>query len=394
MTRTAAERERLVFAARVSFLFAALAAVIGTNMPFLPVWLDWAGLTPSEIAIVTATPLLVRVAVTPAIAFAADRAGDHRTFLIGLAWLGLAGLLALAQSRGFWPILVFTIVFSLSWTTNMPLAETVAMSGVKAAGLDYGRMRLWGSLSFIAASLAGGWVIQVLGAASAIWLIVAASLLVVAAAQALPPPIGQGRLRAATGPPRLSLADATGLVRSRIFLIFLAAGGLTSASHAVLYTFGTLHWRAQGLSTGWSGTLWAISIVAEVALFAWSAAAVARAGPVGLVALGAGASLLRWLVMGLDPPLAVLVPLQLLHAATFGATHIGAIHFIGRTVPETQAGTAQALYASVTGGIAMGAAMLAAGPLYAAYAGGAYWAMAVLAGAGLAASLVLLRARP
>ncbi len=394
MTRTAAERERLVFAARVSFLFAALAAVIGTNMPFLPVWLDWAGLTPSEIAIVTATPLLVRVAVTPAIAFAADRAGDHRTFLIGLAWLGLAGLLALAQSRGFWPILVFTIVFSLSWTTNMPLAETVAVIGVKAAGLDYGRMRLWGSLSFIAASLAGGWVIQVLGAASAIWLIVAASLLVVAAAQALPPPIGQGRLRAATGPPRLSLADATGLVRSRIFLIFLAAGGLTSASHAVLYTFGTLHWRAQGLSTGWSGTLWAISIVAEVALFAWSAAAVARAGPVGLVALGAGASLLRWLVMGLDPPLAVLVPLQLLHAATFGATHIGAIHFIGRTVPETQAGTAQALYASVTGGIAMGAAMLAAGPLYAAYAGGAYWAMAVLAGAGLAASLVLLRARP
>ncbi len=394
MTRTAAERERLVFAARVSFLFAALAAVIGTNMPFLPVWLDWAGLTPSEIAIVTATPLLVRVAVTPAIAFAADRAGDHRTFLIGLAWLGLAGLLALAQSRGFWPILVFTIVFSLSWTTNMPLAETVAVSGVKAAGLDYGRMRLWGSLSFIAASLAGGWVIQVLGAASAIWLIVAASLLVVAAAHALPPPIGQGRLRAATGPPRLSLADATGLVRSRIFLIFLAAGGLTSASHAVLYTFGTLHWRAQGLSTGWSGTLWAISIVAEVALFAWSAAAVARAGPVGLVALGAGASLLRWLVMGLDPPLAVLVPLQLLHAATFGATHIGAIHFIGRTVPETQAGTAQALYASVTGGIAMGAAMLAAGPLYAAYAGGAYWAMAVLAGAGLAASLVLLRARP
>ncbi len=394
MTRTDAERERLVFAARVSFLFAALAAVIGTNMPFLPVWLDWAGLTPNAIAIVTATPLLVRVAVTPAIAFAADRAGDHRTFLIGLAWLGLAGLVALAQSRGFWPILVLTIVFSLSWTTNMPLAETVAMSGVKAAGLDYGRMRLWGSLSFIAASLAGGWVIQVLGAPSAIWLIVAASLLVVVAAHALPPPIGQGRLRAATGPPRLSLADATGLVRSRNFLIFLAAGGLTSASHAVLYTFGTLHWRAQGLSTGWSGTLWAISIVAEVALFAWSAAAVARAGPVGLVALGAGASLLRWLVMGLDPPLAVLVPLQVLHAATFGATHIGAIHFIGRTVPETQAGTAQALYASVTGGIAMGAAMLAAGPLYAAYAGGAYWAMAVLAGAGLAASLVLLRARP
>ena len=37
------------------------------------------------------------------------------------------------------------------------------MSGVKAAGLDYGRMRLWGSLSFIAASIGGGWVVERLG---------------------------------------------------------------------------------------------------------------------------------------------------------------------------------------------------------------------------------------
>ena len=80
-------------------LFAAIFVVAGTNLPYLPVWLDWAGLAPREIAIITAAPLLVRVAVTPVIAFAADRAGDHRRFLIGLAWAGLAALVALAQSR-------------------------------------------------------------------------------------------------------------------------------------------------------------------------------------------------------------------------------------------------------------------------------------------------------
>jgi MFS transporter, PPP family, 3-phenylpropionic acid transporter len=111
--------------------------------------------------------------VTPIIAFAADRAGDHRKFLIGLSWAGLAGLVALALSRGFWPILAWTTVFALAWTTILPLSETVAMSGVKAAGLDYGRMRLWGSLSFIAASFLGGWVVARLGAPSAIWLVAA-----------------------------------------------------------------------------------------------------------------------------------------------------------------------------------------------------------------------------
>ena len=389
-----AERERRSFAARVALLFAALSVIIGTSLPYLPVWLDWAGLGASEIAVITATPLIVRLGVTPAIAFAADRAGDHRKFLIGLSWAGLAGLIALAQSRGFWPILAWTVVFSLAWTTMMPLAETVAMSGVKRAGLDYGRMRLWGSLSFVAASLAGGWIVDRMGAASAIWLLVAGAALTAAAAHGLARPIGLGRLEAATGPSRLSLAEAASLMRSRMFLIFLAAGGLAQASHAMFYTFGTLHWRDLGLSTGWSGALWAMSIVAEVGLFAYSAAAVRRIGPVQLIVAGSGAAVVRWVAMGFDPPLALLVPLQLLHALTFGATHIGAIHFIGRTVPETQAGTAQALYASVTGGIAMGGAMLVTGPLYAEYAGRAYWAMAVVALVALAASLALLKAKP
>jgi MFS transporter, PPP family, 3-phenylpropionic acid transporter len=66
---------------------------------------------------------------------------------------------------------------------------------------------------------------------------------------------------------------------------------------------------------------------------------------------------------------------------------------MAKAVPEMQTGTSQALYASVTGGIAMGGAMLAAGPLYATYAGQGYWSMAAIAAVGLAASLALPRAQ-
>ncbi len=152
MMQPDARRERRRFGVRVSVLFAAIFVVAGANLPYLPVWLDWKGLGPREIAVITAIPLFIRVIVTPAIAFAADRAGDHRRFLIVLSWFGLAALVALSQSSTFWPILICTVAFALAWTTIMPLTETVALSGVKGAGLDYGRMRLWGSLSFIAAS--------------------------------------------------------------------------------------------------------------------------------------------------------------------------------------------------------------------------------------------------
>jgi MFS transporter, PPP family, 3-phenylpropionic acid transporter len=393
MTETQAERERRGFAGRVSMLFAAIFVVAGTNLPYLPIWLDWAGLSAREIAVITAAPLLVRVGVTPVIGFAADRAGDHRRFLIALSWAGLIALVALAQSRGFWPILVCTLFFALAWTTIMPLTETVAMGGVRAAGLDYGRMRLWGSLSFIAATIVGGWVVERLGPPSAIWLVVAGGALTTLAAHALAPPIGLGRLKAATSPPQLALGDALRLLRSRTFLLFLLAVGATQAAHAMFYTFGTLHWRTLGLSAGWAGALWAISVVAEIGLFAFSREVFQRMGAPALIVLGAGAAVVRWLAMGFDPPLALLLPLQVLHALTFGAAHLGAMHYIGQVVPETQAGTAQSLYASVTGGIAMGGAMLMSGPLYAAYAGRGYWAMAAIAAIGLAAVLVLRQGR-
>jgi len=283
------------------------------------------------------------------------------------------------------------VLFSLAMSTIMPLTETVAMTGVKAAGLDYGRMRLWGSLSFIVASVCGGWLLEPLGAGAAIWLVAGGTVLTVAAAHGLQRPIGLGRLKAATSPPRLRVVDALGLLRSRVFLVFLLTTGLVQGAHGMFYTFGVLHWRAQGLDTAWSGILWAVAIVCEVALFAYSAAVLRRVGPVQLIMLGCGAAVVRWLLMGFDPPLALLVLLQISHSLTYTASHIGAIHFMSRTVPDQQSGTAQALYASVTGGIGLGGAMLIAGPLYASYGGRAYWAMAIMAAVALAASLALQR---
>jgi PPP family 3-phenylpropionic acid transporter len=392
MMQDAGVRDWRGFAVRVSLLFAAVCVVAGTQMPFFPIWLDWRGLSAREIAIITAAPLVVRVFVTPAIAFAADRFGDHRRFLIGLSWAALAMLVVLAQFATFWPLFVWTLLFSLAMSTVMPLTETVAMTGVKAAGLDYGRMRLWGSLSFIAASICGGWVLERLGPSFAIWLVVFGVVLTVAATHGLQRPIGLGRLKAATSPPRLQIADALGLLRSRVFLVFLVATGAVQGAHAVFYTFGVLHWRDQGLDTGWAGALWGVSVICEVALFAYSGAVLRRIGPVELIVLGSGTAVLRWLLMGFDPPLALLVPLQVSHSLTYGAAHLGAIHYMGRFVPDRQSGTAQALYASVTGGIGLGGAMLIAGPLYADYGGRAYWAMAVMAVVALVASLVLWRA--
>src|SRR5262245_27355543 len=154
-----------------------------------------------------------------------------------------------------------------------------------ASGLDYGRIRLWGSLSFVASSFGGGLLLERLGAGAVVWLIVAGGALMTAAAHALERPISLDRRNATSRPQRLDLSGAVSLLTSPSFLLLLAATGAVQAAHAVLYTFSTLHWRSQGLSAQWCGTLWAISIVAEIGLFAFSSAAVKRIGAAQLIGL-------------------------------------------------------------------------------------------------------------
>jgi PPP family 3-phenylpropionic acid transporter len=296
-------------------------------------------------------------------------------------------MLLLAQ--GFWPILAITLMLALLTTSIMPLTETIAMEGVRRTGADYGRMRLWGSLSFIVASFAAGFVVQQFGAGAVSSLLLVGGMVTVVAAHLLPLPGSAGGTAR-----RLALRDVLDLVRGQRFLLFLIAVGLIQAAHAVFYTFGVLHWRSQGLSEGWAGTLWAVGVIAEIGLFAFSGAIMQRLGAMPLILAGGIAAALRWFIMGFDPPLALLLPLQALHGLSYGATHLGAVHFMSRNVPEAQAGTAQGLYASVTAGIAMGLATLAAGRLYPSLGGAAYFAMSVLAIGGVLAALAIDRRDP
>jgi PPP family 3-phenylpropionic acid transporter len=281
-------------------------------------------------------------------------------------------------------MLLASILLAINWTTITPLVETVATSGIRKGALDYGRVRLWGSLSFIVASLSSGVIIGKIGPQVILPLLVAGTALLVLGAHLLPRELGNPSMLRG-----LKFADALRLVHAPLFLLFLLATSLIQASHALYYSFGTLHWRAQGIPDGTIGALWSVGVIAEVALFAVSGRVIAHFGTARLLVLAGLATTLRWGLMALDPPLWILGPLQTLHAMSFGAAHLAAIHFLTHAVPENRAATAQGVYAAVVAGIALGTFTLASGPLYESLAGAAYAAMAVIALAGAGGAYVL-----
>ncbi len=373
-------------AARLSGFYAAAFLVTGFQLPFWPIWLASRGFGAPEIGTLFAAAIWAKVIVTPAIGALADRSGQRRVVMASLAATAVAGYAMLWPAAGFWPLLALNIVALTAQSALMPLGDTVTLAVARADGLDYGRIRVWGSVSFILASLAGGAVLASTSATGALPLVLGASALLLVACVLMPAPRRAESRAARSGGLRLVAGDIR-------FWLFVATAAALQASHQVYYGFGTLYWRSLGFSETVIGWLWAAGVVAEIVLFWQGTRLVRRFGPVGLMALGGVAGILRWSLAGMLTWLPGIAALQLLHALTFGASHLGAMHFLSRAIPPPAAAAAQSLYAAASAALGSGLVMLAAGMLYAGYGGQAYLFMAPLSAAGLVGALRLRRAR-
>ncbi len=371
---------------RLSFYFGAVFAVVGIMAPFWPVFLKARGLTATEIGLLLSAGLWLRVLANPLIAQLADRRGERRRPLLILTAIAMLAFSCFFFAEGFWGLLAVNLIASVAFSSIMPLGETVVLGAVYRLGLDYGRLRIWGSITFIATSFAGGPMLAVFGSWSVLWAVLALLAIVLLSCAQLPKET-KGEAQTSAAPSGAVLR----LLRQPAFLLFLLAGGLSSASHAVLYGFATLHWRSIGFSDITIGALWAEGVVAEIILFWLGNRLLSRFGAANLIALGAAAGIVRWTAMGLSDELWLALLTQGLHAFTFGAAHLGAMHFIARAAPVEMSATAQSLHGAVGAGIAVGIAMAGAGWLYQSFANGAFFFMAGIACASLLAALLLAR---
>lgn len=370
------------FAPRLAALYAAIFVLGGIQLPFLPVWLKAKGLDAGTIGLVLAVPMLVRVLAIPIATRAADRRDALRGALVVASALSIAGYALLGLSEGVMAIFIAYTLASLAYTPIMPLTETYALKGLTARG--YGPVRLWGSAAFILGTFAAGFASDLMPARHLIWLIVAASGAMALATLALQPLATVVPAAGAPAKPRLPL------LRDPAFIAVVAAASLIQASHAFYYGFSVLAWRAGGYDGLAIAALWGLGVIAEIVLFALSGRLPARLTPGVLLMIGGAGGAIRWAAMALDPPAFALPLLQMLHAASFGATHLGALTFLVRHAPAGQGATAQG-YLAIALGVAMAAAMGLSGVLYAAFGAASYAAMALAAVAGGACALVAQR---
>ncbi len=340
-------------AARLRLFYFLYYGSIGASLPYLAPYLRGLGFSGAEIGTAQMVGPLVAGPAALAWALAADRLRAPAR-LLGMATLwALAAIAFLPLART--PGVVATVLF-LNWlgaAAVVPLVDSVAVEWVRTQpGLAYARIRLFGSLGFIAVAQGLGLLLSARGDRPGD---VAVPLAVVAAvagyaftARGLPAPPRPGG--------RPGLADLRALLADRRLLLLLGAAALHWADCAPYHLFYGVFVRDLGLPAAVTGLGMAVGVSAEVLVLLAFPRLQRRFSARALFALAFAGTAVRWWLLSRSHGPAAVVGLQVLHGLTFGVFWVSAVEAMSFLVPARLRATGQALFGAVVfgGGNALG----------------------------------------
>ncbi len=344
--------------------------------------MEFRGLSAAEIGLILGIGTIARTVASPILSNIADWTSQRRLSILVYSTIG-AGFISLFFLPGGVFLLGGAVIgYMVIKAPVLPLSDAYALDAARNTGADYARMRLWGSVGFVLANLAGGSLAGEQGSWMIVSLTIAASLATGIVVLSLP---RQPRDNASAG--KGEQTNVTPFAQVWFWPV-LAVLGLFQATHAAFYGFGTIYWQSIDVPDFAIGVLWAIGVVAEIALFAVAGKLSMRFDPPMFLIAAGIASVVRWGLFPFADSLIFMGALQLLHGFTFGAAHLGAVAILAKVVPARWSGTGQGLFTASIG-IQMAAGLAIAGSLFEADPHAPFYLMSGVAAAGLVAIVLL-----
>ena len=322
--------------ARLQLFFLSQFLSVGMINAYSGIWFAQRGLSAFEIGVIGAAPVAALLAITLTVGRIADLARDWKHVIVAGAWA--AGLLpfGLYLAQGFWSVLLCWTLLAVAQRVIVPVADAAAIRMARRQGFEFGALRGLGTLGYLTVVVVAGYAMGDGGVALFLPLFVALGLLRAVAALGLPPlRAPEDRLRDRSGVPPFRSVLTPALV------LPMAGWAAVNASHVVLNAFQGLLWAEQGIQTEIIGLLIALGALAETVMFFRFRRVAQRFAPLTLLLIAAGTAVLRWVAMAFEPGVALLVPLQVLHAVSYAMGFLACTNFIADSTGEDHAAQAQ-----------------------------------------------------
>jgi len=319
-------------------------ATLGGFLPYWSLYLEHIKFNALEIGELSALMVATKIVAPNLWGWVADHTGKS------LRIIRIASFFAAVIFAGFfykdtylWVAMV-TIGFSFFWNAALPQFEAATLFHLKKEPHRYSKIRLWGSVGFIISVLGIGWAIElytidylpelIVGLLAMIWLV---SLVTPEVNVSVKDNKGVGLLQIIKQPEIIAF-----------FMVYL----LLQVAHGPYYVFYSIYLNQFNYTATIIGLLWALGVCAEVLLFVFMKRILAWVSLRSILLISVFLSICRWLIIAFFvESLPLMIFAQLLHAATFGSSHVVAIHLVHKYFGNHHQGKGQALYSSLSFGL-------------------------------------------
>jgi PPP family 3-phenylpropionic acid transporter len=350
----------------------------GAATTYAGIWFQSQGLSSAEIGLVGSLPVLIMLVLNLVVGRLADRADDWRQVIVIGAVLGAVLPIGLFFTHSFLPILLIWTLASLPLAAIGPVQDAATMRMTRRNGTDFGFIRAWGTVGYMAAIVITGQIVTWFGGGIFLPFFVGLGVLRGLVALGLPnfrAPKEERTLAATPGASRMRE------VMKPWFLLPLVGWSMVFATHLVLNSFQALLWKEQGISDLAIALLIGLGAASEATMMFVFKRFVGRFPARPLILASAVVAALRWAAMALAPDVPMLAAMQLLHSVTFALGYMGCVHFIANWTSEDIAAEAQSFFQVLQLGMAV-VAVAAFGWLAGIYGVHAYFASAAFAAVG------------
>ncbi len=330
--------------------------VVGANLPYWSLYLQSLGFTPQQIGLIVAAAFSTKLFSPNLWAALSDRFGQRLLFIrIG----AIGGALAYAGiffDQSFVAILLVVLGYSFFWNAILAQYESLTLVYLAGQSERYSHIRLWGSVSFIVAVVGLGIAFDYLPI-SYLPVMVFVFLVCIALSSFF---IREQAYQRSSAIPHAFMAA----LKKPAVAAFFAACILLEVSLSTYYTFFSVYMEAHGYSHSFIGWAWALSVIAEIAVFVAVPQLLRGIGVYWLFIVSLAMTALRWLLLPwfIDKPF-LLVGLQLLHAFSYGTAHAACVEWIRQRFSATQ-GHALAFYSATSYGLGAAIGAIVGGVLW------------------------------
>ncbi|MDD4883280.1 MFS transporter [Sulfuricurvum sp.] len=288
-------------------------ALIGVHIIFVPKILTMVGYDPLHVGIVFASAPLVRFAMP--FLFLKGFKLDQKVFFLSLGLMGIGAIGFYPALEHFGPLLLVNIVFGIGISLVLPYIEVISLEQIGKE--RYGRIRMFGSLGFIAVALILVHYLTTPQSGIVFLIAMAMTTLIFGAF------IGNRQSKLP-----LSECDA-GDESCRFSLmghLSLWIGFfLMQVSFGPFYNFFTIYATDHGVSLDTTVWLWSFGVIAEIIMFYFQGPLLRRNLP-AILQITAFITVFRWLIVAFFPDhTLMLFAAQSLHAFSFALFHSASI---------------------------------------------------------------------